>query len=104
MPLLKKPAPVIPKRQYHVRIQEPLAIKMERYAEFLGAANIDHVIAEALDFVFKKDSDFIAWLADHPETILATDARSVRRRAKPNGTGAALDAPERENATAGSTI
>ena len=104
MPLLKRPAPVVPRRQYHVRIREPLALKMERYAEFLSSARIDHVIAEALDFVFKKDTDFNAWLAEHPEGSNSTGAKPVRRRAEANGTGAALDAPETERATAGSTI
>ena len=104
MPLLKRPAPVVPRRQYHVRIREPLALKMERYAEFLGSARIDRVIAEALDFVFKKDTDFNAWLAEHPEGSNSTGAKPVRRRAEANGTGAALDAPETERATDGSTI
>ena len=104
MPLLKRPAPVIPKRQYHVRIREPLALKLERYAEFLGAANIDHVIGEALELVFKKDTDFNAWLAEHPEGSDSAGNKPVRRRAKANGTGAALDAPETERATAVSTI
>ena len=103
MPLLKRPAPVIPKRQYHVRIREPLALKMERYAEFLGAANIDHVIGEALDFVFRKDTDFNAWLAEHPEVIDSAGNKPIRRRAKANGPGAALDASETEPATAGRT-
>ena len=89
MPLLRKPAPVVPKRQYHIRIQEPLAMKMERYAEFLGDGNIDHVIAEALDFVFRNDTDFNVWLADHPDTTAATGAKPV---AKPNGTGELLGA------------
>ena len=104
MPLLKRPAPVIPKRQYHVRIQEPLALKMERYAEFLGAANIDHVIAEALDFVFKKDTDFNAWLTEHPERSDSVAAKPDRQRAKPNGTVARGGEPETHRATTGSTI
>jgi hypothetical protein len=104
MPLLKPPAPEIPKRKYYVRIEEPLAAKMERYANFLGAKTIDHVIGQALDFVFRKDTEFNAWLADHPETSRVTEAKSVRRRAKANGTGAALDAPETDHATTRSTI
>ena len=104
MPLLRKPAPVIPKRQYHVRILEPLAVKMERYAEFLGAANIDHVVAEALDFVFRKDTDFSAWLAEHPQTDTPANLKSERKRTKPNGTGAILDVPNTDHATARSTI
>jgi hypothetical protein len=75
MPLLKRPAPVIPKRQYHVRIREPLALKLERYAEFLGAANTDHVIGEALDFVFRKDTDFNTWLAENPEGSLSVGTK-----------------------------
>ena len=104
MPLLKPPAPEIPKRKYYVRIEEPLAAKLESYADFLGARTIDHVIGQALDFVFRKDSEFNAWLTDQPETRRATAPNSVRRRAKANGTGAALDAPETDRPTAGSTI
>lgn len=54
MPLLKKPLPVIPKRLYHVRIEEPLALRMERYAEFLEAKTVDHVISQALDFCLQQ--------------------------------------------------
>jgi hypothetical protein len=104
MPLLKPPAPEIPKRKYYVRIEEPLAAKMERYAAFLGAKTIDHVIGQALDFIFRKDGEFNAWLADQPETSQVTATNSVRRRPKANGTGAALSAPETDRTTAGSTI
>jgi len=103
MPLLRKPSPVIPKRQYHVRILEPLAVKMERYAEFLGAPNIDHVIAEALDFVFRKDSDFNSWLADHPQTDALASTKSPRRTTKPNGTGSACGTAETTHTTTGRT-
>ena len=104
MPLLRKPTPVIPKRQYHVRILEPLAVKMERYAEFLGAPNIDHVIAEALDFVFRKDTDFNTWLAEHPQTDVPVNPHSPRRSTKPNGTGGESETAERAHTAAVSTI
>jgi hypothetical protein len=104
MPLLKPPAPEIPKRKYYIRIEEPLAARMEKYAEFLGARTIDHVIGQALDFVFRKDTEFNAWLTDQLETSPVTEPKPVRRRAKANGTGGALDAPETDQATAGSTI
>jgi hypothetical protein len=39
---------------------------MERYAEFIGAHTADHVISQALEFVFKKDSDFRDWLERNP--------------------------------------
>jgi len=53
MPLLKPPHPTVPKRKYYVRLDEPLAATMERYAEFIGAHTADHVISQALEFVFK---------------------------------------------------
>ena len=83
MPLLKKPLPAVPKRLYHIRIEEPLALKMEKYAEFLGSKTVDHVIREALDFVFKKDTDFKEWAEEHPA--------SAPPKAKSNGTGQAPD-------------
>lgn len=70
MPLLKPPAPTVAKRKYYIRIEEPLAMTMERYAEFIGANSADHVIAQALEFVFKKDSDFRQWLEKNPVSNL----------------------------------
>ena len=40
MPLLKPPEPQIAVRRFYVRIEEPLARTMERYAEFLGTDNL----------------------------------------------------------------
>src|SRR6266446_5504942 len=48
MPLLKPPEAVITQRRYYLRIEESLAQTMERYAEFLGTASIDHVVTQAL--------------------------------------------------------
>jgi len=67
MPLLKPPEPVISQRRYYLRIDESLAQTMERYAEFLGTASIDHVVAQALQFIFKRDSQFKSWLEQNPE-------------------------------------
>jgi len=67
MALLKPPDPETPRRKYYVRIEEPLALTMERYAEFLGTTTTDHVIRQALQFVFRKDSDFKQWLEQHPD-------------------------------------
>ena len=66
MPLLKPPEPTVAKRKYYIRLDEPLAVTMERYAEFIGAHTADHVISQALEFVFKKDSDFRDWLEKNP--------------------------------------
>ena len=45
MPLLKPPEPVVIARRYYLRIEESLAHTMERYAEFLGTDNLDHVVS-----------------------------------------------------------
>jgi hypothetical protein len=66
MPPLKPPEPTVAKRKYYIRIDEPLAVTMERYAEFIGAHSADHVISQALEFVFKKDNDFREWLEKNP--------------------------------------
>jgi hypothetical protein len=39
MPLLKPPAPTVAKRKYYIRIEEPLAVTMERYAERISASS-----------------------------------------------------------------
>ena len=67
MPLLKPPDPQVPKRKLYVRIEEPLAITLDRYAEFLGTTGIDHVVNQALELVFRKDSNFKEWLSQHPQ-------------------------------------
>lgn len=67
MPLLRPPDPQIPTRKFYVRIEEPLALTLDRYAEFLGTTGIDHVVNQALEFVFRKDSDFKEWLAQNPQ-------------------------------------
>ena len=99
MPLLNPPKPEILKRKYYVKIDEPLAITMEKYAEFIQTDSIDHVIAQALDFVFRKDTDFKAWLADGAGT-----APSSAAKLKPAKPAAHEKQPERAHATAGATI
>ena len=66
MPLLKSPEPPVAKRKYYIRIAEPLAQTMERYAEFISANSIEHVISQALELVFRKDVEFRAWLEKNP--------------------------------------
>jgi hypothetical protein len=57
MPLLKPPEPQIPMRKFYVRIEEPLARTME-HAESLGTDNLDHVVGQVLQFIFKSESQF----------------------------------------------
>jgi len=67
MPLLKPPEATITHRRCYLCIEESLAQTMERYAEFLGTASIDHVVTQALQFIFKRDSHFKSWLEQNPE-------------------------------------
>ena len=94
MPLLKPPEPTIAKRKYYVRLDEPLAATMERYAEFIGAHTADHVISQALEFVFKKDSDFREWLEKNP--ILPSQPRLRKaNRTRGGETAKGVDTSER---------
>jgi hypothetical protein len=102
MSLLKPPAPEVTKRKYYIRIDEPLAQKMEKYAEFIDARTVDYVIAEALDFVFRKDGKFNAWLAQHPGVPPARPARA--NGSKPNGSTMAGEIDRKISATARATI
>jgi hypothetical protein len=69
MPLLKPPNPQLATRRLYLRIEESLAKTAERYAEFLGTPKLDHVVSQALEFIFKRDAQFKQWLAQHlPQT------------------------------------
>ena len=67
MPLLKPPEGQITTRRFFVRIEEPVALTTEGCAEFLGTDNLDHVVGQALQFVFKRDTQFKSWLEQNPE-------------------------------------
>jgi len=80
MPLLKSPESPIVKRKYYIRIAEPLAHTMERYAEFISANSVEHVISQALELVFRKDSEFRAWLEKYPSgKKTESSARSAKK-------------------------
>ena len=67
MPRLKPPAPAIAQRRYYVRIEEPHALTMEHDTEALGTDNLDNVVSRALQFMFKRDSQFKSWLGHKPD-------------------------------------
>ena len=86
MPLLKPPEPQIVMRKFYVRIEEPLARTMECYAEFLGTDNLDHVVSQALQFIFKRDSQFKSWLEQNPEpTPKPVKPKASSNSAAPDG-------------------
>jgi hypothetical protein len=78
--LLRLPEPVIAQRRYCVRIEEPLALTMERYAEFLGTDDLEHVVSQAWQFIFKRDTQFKSWLKQHPEPTRKQLQKLVRAK------------------------
>jgi len=70
---------------------------MERYAEFIGARSADHVISQALEFVFKKDGDFREWLEKNPTRTSQPNLRKANgiRRGE---TAKTADTSERQEA------
>ena len=86
MPLLKPPEPQIAMRRMFVHIDEPLALTMERYAEFLGTDNLNHVVSQALQFIFQRDAQFKAWLAQNPNAR-PKPARSKSKAATTSASG-----------------
>ena len=91
MPLLTPRDPKVPTTKFYVRIEEPLAITLDRFAEFLGTIGVDHVVNQAWEFVFRKDTAFKKWLAQCPESALRKNVgqRKTSRSSLSTTTGAA---------------
>ena len=60
IPRLRPPA--IAECRYYVRIEEPRALTMEHDTESLGTDNLDHVVGQALQLIFKRDTQLESWL------------------------------------------
>ena len=80
MPLLKPPEPQLATRKLYLRIDESLAQTAERYAEFLGTDKLDHVVNQALAFIFKRDTQFKQWLASQPSASSTTAEAKARAK------------------------
>ena len=87
MPLLKPPEPQLANRRLYLRIDETLARTAERYAEFLGTNKLDHVVSQALEFIFKRDSQFKHWLTEHPteSSVMSSAPKSSPKRQGSDG-------------------
>jgi bacterioferritin (cytochrome b1) len=63
---------VIPKQTKQVRerveikLDAPVMKKLEQYCTYLESDR-DYVVAQILDFVFRKDREFATWLAAQPQ-------------------------------------
>ena len=61
MSLLKAPPKQPKNATLQLRVDEDLKTKLDRYAEFIGSSE-SYVVSEALKLVFRKDTEFEAWL------------------------------------------
>jgi hypothetical protein len=59
--IIKKPAAPPRIVTLEVQIEEPALHKLKAYADFIDSTS-NHVVATALNLVFKKDYDFKRWL------------------------------------------
>lgn len=80
MPLLKPPEPQLATRRLYLRIDESLAQTAERYAEFLGTDKLDHVVSQALAFIFKRDAQFKRWIAECPANSKGLSQASAKQQ------------------------
>lgn len=85
---------LIAKKQIPER--EPVSYKLDRstvelvklYSEFLGSPQ-EHVVNEALLFLFRKDSEFGEWLKASNKVALLSAKRSKLDSGRGNGDGGA---------------
>ena len=75
MPLIQSPDPKPRRTKLTLRLDEPLARTVHRYAEFIRATN-EYVIAQALNYFFERDQEFKQWLAAHPNSVARTRPRT----------------------------
>ena len=80
MPLLKAPEPQLATRRLYLRIDESLAQTAERYADFLGTDKLDHVVSQALAFIFKRDAQFKQWLTERPTNSKGVSQSRARKQ------------------------
>jgi hypothetical protein len=75
MPLIQSPNPKPRRTKVTLRLDEPLARTVHRYAEFIRATN-EYVIAHALNYFFERDQEFKLWLTAHPNSVARSRSRT----------------------------
>ena len=64
---------------------------LHAYAQFLGEST-EYVVNQVIDMVLGKDKDFLAWRAEHPQSVAPRPFVRVRKRNGvrdvPHGNGA----------------
>jgi hypothetical protein len=66
----------------NVRLEENLYEDLKRYIAYAGGGDFSYFISEGLRKVFKEDTGFPAWLANHPGPI--PEARKKKGQTKPS--------------------
>ena len=79
MPLLRPPDLQVPKRKFTCASRNRLPSHSTATLNLLARRGIDHVVNQASEFVFRKDSDFKEWLSQNP---LPAPRRILSRRKK----------------------
>lgn len=63
MALIPKVEPKQEKKVVSARLDEETHSTLQQYATFLGGATHEHIIGESLKRLFRRDKEFIQWLA-----------------------------------------
>jgi hypothetical protein len=77
MSIIKKPAAPPRIVVLEVHLEEPLLTRLRAYCEFIDSTP-EHVVATALNLVFKKDYEFKRWL----KMKIASEKNPAEEKAK----------------------
>ncbi|HEX5483338.1 MAG TPA: hypothetical protein VFZ08_12005 [Terriglobia bacterium] len=91
MPIIQPP-PAPPKKiTIGVRFEEQKLAALRRYGVFLGTRNLSHIISESLERVYKMDTEYKAWLKNHPNFVTERKPQrngAVQQQSRSNLSGA----------------
>ena len=65
MPIIKVPPKQPKSLTIQARVEESVKTQLDQYARFIESTP-SYIITEALRVLFKRDDEFKAWLAQHP--------------------------------------
>ncbi len=86
MPLLKPPEPPSPSASTTSVSRSPSRRPWNAMPSFSALPAIDHVVTEALQFIFKRDNQFKSWLEQNPEpTPKSAKSKAGSKNTAPNG-------------------
>jgi hypothetical protein len=96
MALIEK-KPVVERETASYKLDCSTIALVRFYAEFIGSPQ-EHVVNEALLYIFRKDRDFNEWLKAHdkPDLALATTAQEDGKRNGRRAAGGSVPAGEKK--------